>query len=225
MERYWHRKYTRNHLHRSHDFRRKSNKKFLIGIIVIILLAFIFAYDVANIKTSVQEGIVKIKSGSTTLNSKNAGFISNYCEENIIPNNFTFYKEQIISGVNEEALKSGVLQLLDPVWKDNRPIGKSPEGIPFMNPYNCKRGENEGENINYLYCKNVGYSNQDKKMDSEGNILKIENINYRIDLVIDMENPLGKRALTKINMWGGIVDMGELSYNKIANYECKRVDN
>ncbi len=48
----------------------------------------------------------------------------------------------------------------------------------------CFKGNKEGENINYFYCKNIYYSN--KPITPEGNVGK--EIKFKINLVVDPNN-------------------------------------
>lgn len=182
---------------------RKNNKAVIVILILIALLVIVYASDLGGIKTKIQQG-------------------DKYCEENIIPSNFTFHDEQIISGIDEEALASGIIYLKEPVWKDGTKFTEPPAGTP--NPYNCHSGKSEGENVNYLYCNGVGYQKEIKDIDAKGNVLKVEQRNYIVDLVIDMENPLGERDLTRIDSYGFERNKEKLTFNRVVSYKCMRVN-
>ncbi len=129
-----------------------SFKKYLIFIGVIIGLWFLYYFFILH-----SAGLISIK---TT------------CPENIIPDRI------ILDGVedghpschkriNEYGLKRECMN----TWADGR----------YINILSCHQGYKEGENINYIYCDKVQYSNT--PIDSEGNVG--ETIYLKINLVID----------------------------------------
>jgi len=190
----------------------------LIVVGIIILLIFVINPDVSE-----------TLKGNSLESSENGGsliqkvFDEIECPEGIIPDNITFYKNQMISGIDEEKMKTTGLFLLDPVWKDGTPFGM-PSGLTYLGfetDYYCHRGSGAGENINYFYCNDLTYSKEIKDIDPKGNILRIENKKYKIDLIIDLSNPLGERILTRTNSFGLTLNMGKLTYHKIVEHKCK----
>ncbi len=197
MERYPYRNYNKKH-----------RKTIILVIIVIVSIALVLAY----------------KSGYINLPNINQGLTDNYCEENIIPENLTFFGEQFVSGVDEEALKSGVIYLIPPVWKDRTKIGES-NGELSTNPYNCRMGEKQGENINYFYCDGNTYSKEFRNIDKDGNVLNIELKNYKINFVVDKSTPLEKRTVYKTTMYKSQQEAGELISYPVVDYKCTRLKN
>lgn len=212
-------------------WRRKYSyyRYFLLVCIIVIAIIVVSAYDTKDIKTKIKDSIKDIEFSKSSSAVK---ISSNYCEENIVPDNFTMYtnpkpmtmgdnKPQIISDIDRGAYQRvGALWLQDPVWKDGTKFGDSTSGSQFTNPYDCRMGKSEGENTNYLYCFNIGYSKEVKEIDSDGNILNINNYEYRVDITIDTGNIIDTETISRTTAYGQVKSI-ELTTNPVVDYECE----
>lgn len=186
--------------------RKKRQRTTIFVVVLIAVIGLIWLYNSGGYGDLFSKSIIQ----------------DNYCEENIYLDNITIFQGQLYSGIDEEAMdRSGTMWEIDAVWKDGTSVAKN-DAYGFY--YVCNIGSGEGENVNYFYCRGLGYSKEVKEIDSSGNILGIDNRNYQVDLVIDMANPLDTRPLTRTNMWGSQKKVGDYTINKIVDSTCKRIE-
>jgi len=144
-----------------------KNQVKIIIICVLILVGFVYAYDIGEIKTSI--------------NNINLG--KNSCPEGIIPEKITLIEGTIdnywshYSGKREYKLYSGDKEIVS-TWDDGSKI-IVPDPLYFKNY--CRKGESIGENKNHYYCSNLKYDNLFEEIDKEGNIIKKNHIQYIVN--------------------------------------------
>jgi len=199
------------------------NDRAQVGLIILIAIVSVIVFGIINYGDEIYN-LIPINADSNNLASNK--IIDSYCEENIIPKSFVTYKGHISGGINEDLhINSGMLEFISPEWKDGTKLGISPDGLEYINKYNCRMGEFEGENINYLYCGNIGYSKEIKEIDDDGNVISIDNRNYRINISIDLADIMD----TKIYSFSSKLSFGrsksiQLNINPVIDYSCERSD-
>lgn len=177
----------------------KEGFYFILWIIVFILLfsllinPILFNSSWEKIKDKISKGLKK----TTMLND-------DYCQEKIIPENIIFkssiFNQNILSKYDEDNIISQ--------WKDGISIKDSnPEWS--SSGLECTRGDQEGQNINYLYCTGFRYSKN--ILDESGDIL--DKREYAIDLVVD-----------GVQIYEEQLDSGDSkSTYKIVSYKCNKI--
>lgn len=77
-----HNHYSHNNLHKSHDFRKNKNKKFLIVLAIVVIIALVLAKDIGGIKTTIKEKSNEIKeSGQDNIIAQKQNEITPRTEE------------------------------------------------------------------------------------------------------------------------------------------------
>lgn len=160
-------------------------------LIIIILISFVWGYNLFGIKTVVTKGVESLKGLSSEVN------IEVECPQWIIPSEIDLIKEDRpligesgLSGFilsDEQGLEDFIYKW-DPKWLDDQEMSMyppTPEGhaIDFSRSH-CVRGSGEGQNINNYYC-NLGYSKTTTEISDEGLIGKTNTISYNIKLVLE----------------------------------------
>ncbi len=173
----------------------------ILWIIVFILIfsllinPHLFNKSWEKIKDKISKGLKK----TTMLND-------NYCQEKIIPESIIFQssisRPNILNKYDEN-------NIISP-WKDGTSIKDSYPELSFGSlGLECTRGEQEGQNINYLYCTGFRYSKN--ILDEIGDIL--DKREYAIDLVVD-----------GVQISEEQLDSGDSkSTYKIVSYKCNRI--
>jgi len=143
---------------------KKSHKGLWILIILIILIGFVWAYNYGYIK------LPNISSNQNIIDK-------NRCPEGIVPT--------IISMKNYfEYDGTGLL------WFDGTAMNKFKPDKFSPPPALCRKGEFEGENVDYFYCNNLIYSKIETNISEEGIIGKTTTTNYMINLEVRKLNDL-----------------------------------
>ena len=156
--------------------------------IAIWLLIFIIGSLVVNFivnpsgSNSIKSEISKIYNsigGKITESTKT--YNDDFCETEIIPENITFLFDYGIGNWGQIVSN----------WKNGKPIGQQYLSVTRGDPnymemtiktgIKCDIGSKQGENINYLYCERMVYS--DIPITEEGKIL--EEVKYDIEFVLD----------------------------------------
>ena len=164
--------------------RRKNNFNVIVTILVIILLLwFILGYNVFGIKTTINNGVNNLKGLTSNLNTKIE------CPEGVIPSEIDLAEyEGGLWGYEESELGRMRYYYWHPYWEDGQQMDiypPTPSGSTddFSRKY-CEKGNEEGQNINYYYCK-VGYSKTTTNISKEGEIGETKTESYTIDLVLE----------------------------------------
>jgi len=174
------------------------NKVWIIILIVAGILFISYFFFGLNIITEVKNIPSKISKSYTEKTTLN----DDYCKDNIITETITF-KETF-------EMEYGTIYYNKFIssWKDGTTISYFEVSDRYSTL--CKKGNKQGENINYLYCDPFEYS----KTDVNGDVIG-ETIEYSVKLVLDRESI-------------GIEELGEMLRDKavtfkVVDYNCFKV--
>lgn len=171
--------------------RKKYNLNMIIAILVIIILiGFIWGYNVLGIRTTITKGVENLKGLSSNVN------VQVECPEGIIPSEIDLIKEDKpllgesgLSGFElSEGQQATLIYRWDPEWLDGQKMTMYPPAssdlIYDATKRHCFKSSEEGKNINYYYC-DVGYSKTTTDISDEGVIGETKTISYKINLVLE----------------------------------------
>ncbi len=170
--------------------KKQINFKVILTVLVIIILVwFIWGYDVFGVRTLVSEGFDKIKGLSSNVN------IEIKCPEGIIPSEIDLMKDDYgLSGYELEEVD--FIYRWKPKWEDGQEMEiYSPpsdyEGVQTidLSKRHCIKGSLEGQNVNYYYC-DVTYSKTTTDISDEGEIGETGTISYRIKLILEQQEQI-----------------------------------
>lgn len=159
------------------------NEKLWIGIgilIFLMLLGYFWALDFWGVRTAVQEGIEGIKEKQK---QEEIEINTIECSKEIIPNKLEIYEGE---GFSYEERSWIQYRIMDEVWADDTLILGKDETLYS----DCRKGNEQDENINYLYCSNLYYNKKTTKISEEGIIGKQEVISYLIKLILKPKEQL-----------------------------------
>ncbi len=121
---------------------------------------------------------------------KLSGLNSNECPERIIPLEIDLLEYESGLWGYEEWGVGQIYYYWNPSWLDGQKMTLYPPtregGIDDYSRKYCVKGYEEGQNINYYYCK-VGYSKTTTDISEGGEIGETKTISYLIDLVLEKE--------------------------------------
>ncbi|MCX6711409.1 MAG: hypothetical protein NT139_00010 [Candidatus Woesearchaeota archaeon] len=192
------------HRHRSYDFRRK-NKFWIVILILIIFCSLIYAYDILGLKTSIKNII------STNLSVEKDLILSkNKCPSEIIPDRLLLIENNMPQSLT---LMKGAIWLTNNANPSDYIIPQWKDGIEISYAYLdfngvCHHGSSKGENINYVYCNNLGYSKSKTEISKEGVVGDTTTISYSINLILIKDKVLKEDIISS------------LIYYKIISSEC-----
>ena len=165
--------------------------------------------DTGGIRTNIQSKF-NLPLTSNVISS------DNYCKDNIIPEYLLVHTElgwkTLTSGLKDNPY---VVNLYPPKWKDGTEMVVGYYG-DLDNV--CRVGSRTGENVNYLYCDSLSYSNTTQKLSDTGQIQGYETRAYHINLTIEKE-PYKKEQLQLQRSYGG----GYFLYYKVVDSKCKKI--
>lgn len=171
--------------------RKKENLNTIVTIlIIIILISFVWGYNLLGIRTTINEGIDKIQDLSLSSNVKIT------CPQGIIPQEIDLLEYEGSLWGYEEWGNGQIYAYWPPSWLDGQKMTiypLSPKGTPGevsdLTKSYCVKGSNEGQNINYYYC-DVGYSKTITDISEEGSIGETKTISYNIKLILEKQEHL-----------------------------------
>ncbi len=153
-------------------------------VIIFLILAtgyyiisndFFFRSKFIQTAENIDKGINDIKYNAHTLS----------CPEKILPEKITIYEAEGWAG-SVESLEYRYVILSN--WKDGTDLYVDRDPMSPMTPYlnmfgpDCRKGKNEGENINYMYCDGLSYNNSVQQISTDGTIGKTSKEVYSISL-------------------------------------------
>ncbi len=187
---------------------KETAKQIIIGVIILVLAMTIYSYFF------VPDTGYKIKSMLSDLNigeispSNSEVFVE--CPKEIIPENISLTQTSYLSFSADLVLTRK--------WADGVKIEDSVDSNGFVTGYgkkSCPVGSSEGQNTNYRYCSPMDYHRTDKEINSDGNILSVEKIYYKIRLVLQDEivgeEPSYTPAGDKIIEYGNVFEVVDSS--------------
>ena len=192
----------------------------IIGIVVLI---FFVGYLILNNSSFEEQSYTESSNMGEPAISADTRLSANSCPKEILPDKIILLNAEgfVMSKKPIEVYYTtgkGVgiennYKIINSQWKDGTPLTIFYDGynVVTMADPDCRKGNNQGENINYFYCKTLVYASEKKDIDNSGNILKIENTTYHVDIVL---NPLEGEDWLESNQVIG----GDLHVKFYANY-------
>lgn len=159
--------------------------KFIGGVLFIFVIVFIFLLIINPYTPQ------KIHSASEKVSGKiietKESFQTKICPKEIIPKKVIIFEAEGTAG-NLDSLYY-LNSLFTSKWDDGTEIKRFGEEsmaqkIDDLFGLKCEYGKESGENINYLYCKNLFYSPKKTIVNNEGILEESNKDSYKIDLVL-----------------------------------------
>lgn len=189
----------REQIHSSRYYKRRRILPFLLVLVMMIILFVAWNYNILNLKNEISIIGEKIK-----LNKDAFLFSSSYCDKYVIfddfyvPNMDTFYpilkyekqecSETCQPDNPQNCVLTSCIKATRITWRDGNEILYPAKFISngiwkdstIASPL-CRIGTKKGENTNYLYCENFGYSSVITRSDG---VIQ-DKIYYSVNFVVD----------------------------------------
>lgn len=150
-------------------FNKKNTKKLVLYLVIIV-------------------GVI-ILLNSFAFQGK-VGLKDNKCPEGIIPDRLLVVENKIFGGIELANGNIDSKNFVTPKWADETEIK-----YDIFNPP-CHQGSSEGENVNNLYCSFI-YSKTTTNISDEGVIGKTENVEYKINFVLERDDSPNQLEVVK----------------------------
>ena len=158
----------------------------VVGIaFLVILSAYIYAYDLWGIRSVTDNISQKMEKKQAELTEKKNTLD---CPEEIIPEKMVLFEAEGTAG-NSESLSYRYKLKND--WKDGTAITYYLDEMGFFDAASkslrpdCNKGNQQGENVNYLYCRNLVYEIEDTEIKKGGIVGETKNTEYKISLTLE----------------------------------------
>lgn len=157
----------------------------IVGFLfVIILIAYIFNYNLFGIKTLYHNSISTIKGTTYEIKEKvNTG----ECPGGIVPEHIYLNKDLLgIYNYTEPYFGNYFSMLPWSYWADGSEMNLMDQDWGSLNRgYSlCHHGREVGENVSLIYCNNLSYSKSITPISEGGIVGKTESVSYKVNIII-----------------------------------------
>jgi len=208
---------------------------FIIGSLIVNFLIHPYSFNSfkSNAKSISEDIIDNVKSFENDVQQKSTQLeIDNYCEENIIPEELKVWRYYTIEEATRYSGNMGEQKITNsvepdirgnfenPKWKDGTDMVIQLNSV-FKPSFksNCRIGNKEGENINYIYCEGFRYFKTLQKTSENEEIQGYDENNYIITLIVE-KDAYKKEPIYRTDYHDRNLEFGYYFYYKIIDYKC-----